>query len=177
MLLALSQMSKIELKKYLKELSKEQLEEQLLDLYGRFKPVKVYYNFVFNPKEDKLLEESKFKISKEYFPTSGRRPKARRSVAQKQIKHYLQLGVEPSITADLMLYNIEVAQTYCADKTIKQASFYASMLKSFREAVKHVEQHGLLQEFGPRIGRIVETAKTQDWINAWAFEQEVTTVR
>ena len=55
-------MSKRNLKKYLKDLKKAQLEAQILDLYERFKEVKVYYDFAFNPKEEKLLEESKFKI-------------------------------------------------------------------------------------------------------------------
>ena len=44
-------MSKRDLKKYLSELNKEQLEEQIIELYEKFSPVKVYYNFVFNPKE------------------------------------------------------------------------------------------------------------------------------
>ena len=39
-------MSKRELKKYIAELDKEQLGEQLLDLYGRFKEVKSYYDFL-----------------------------------------------------------------------------------------------------------------------------------
>ncbi len=51
-------MSKRDLKKYLAELSKEQLEEQIIELYEKFIPVKTYYDFVFNPKEDKLLHES-----------------------------------------------------------------------------------------------------------------------
>ena len=45
-------MSKRDLKKYLSELNKEQLEEQIIELYEKFSPVKVYYNFVFNPKEE-----------------------------------------------------------------------------------------------------------------------------
>ena len=49
-------MSKRALKAYLGELTKKQLQEQVLDLYTRFKPVKTYYNFVFNPKEEKYLE-------------------------------------------------------------------------------------------------------------------------
>ena len=61
-------MSKRDLKKYLGELTKEQLEEQLIELYEKFAPVKTYYDFVFNPKEDKLLQEAKVKISQEYFP-------------------------------------------------------------------------------------------------------------
>ena len=39
-------MSKRALKSYLDELTKKQLQEQVLDLYTRFKPVKTYYNFV-----------------------------------------------------------------------------------------------------------------------------------
>ena len=58
-------MSKRNLKKYLTELNKEQLEEQLIELYDKFGDVKVYYDFVFNPNEDKLVREAKFKISNE----------------------------------------------------------------------------------------------------------------
>ena len=68
-------MSKRDLKKYLNELNKEQLEEQILELYEKFTPVKVYYNFVFNPKEETLLQECKLKISHEYFPLQNQRQK------------------------------------------------------------------------------------------------------
>ena len=61
-------MSKRDLKKYLSELNKSQLEEQLIELYDKFKDVKVYYNFVFNPNEHNLVKEDKLKISNEYFP-------------------------------------------------------------------------------------------------------------
>ena len=61
-------MSKRELRKYLKELTKEQLEEQIINLYDKFPAVKTYYDFVFNPNERKLLQEFKLKVSNEYFP-------------------------------------------------------------------------------------------------------------
>ncbi len=132
-------MSKRDLKKYLTELNKEQLEEQILELYEKFSPVKVYYNFVFNPKEETLLQESKLKISHEYYPIkkSGRRskPKMRRSVAQKYIKHFILLGVDPFIIADIMLYNIEIAQTFSSEHPVKQELFYKSMFNSFDQAV------------------------------------------
>ncbi|MEY4462783.1 MAG: hypothetical protein RLY98_1324, partial [Bacteroidota bacterium] len=80
-------MSKRDLKKYLAELNKEQLEAQIVELYEKFVPVKTFYDFVFNPKEEIILKEAKLKISNEYFPIKklGRRskPKMRRSVAQK----------------------------------------------------------------------------------------------
>ena len=103
-------MSKRDLKKYLTELSKEQLEEQIIELYEKFSPVKVYYDFVFNPNERNLIKDAKLKISNEYFPIRGKKPKMRRSVAQKFIKHFISLGVDSFIIVDVMLYNIEIAQ-------------------------------------------------------------------
>lgn len=169
-------MSKRDLKKYLAELNKEQLEEQIIELYEKFSPVKVYYDFVFNPKEDKLLQESRTKISHEYFPVKKPgakwRPKAkmRRSVAQKIIKHFIVLGVDSFVIADVMLYNIEIAQTYSAENFIKQELFYKSMLNSFEQAVNFVISKGILGEFKARIIAIQQETIQQKWKNKYDFE-------
>jgi hypothetical protein len=36
-------------------------------VFMKFNPVKVYYNFVFNPNEN-ALQDFKIKVSHEYFP-------------------------------------------------------------------------------------------------------------
>jgi hypothetical protein len=168
-------MSKRDLKKYLAELNKEQLAEQILELYDKFSPVKVYYDFIFNPKEDKLLQESKVKISHEYFPIKkpGARwkPKAkmRRSVAQKIIKHFIMLGVDPFVIADVMLYNIEIAQTFSSSNFIKQELFYKSILNSFEQAVNFLISNGILNEFKDRVKAIQEQTIQQKWKNKYDF--------
>jgi hypothetical protein len=168
-------MSKRDLKKYLTELNKEQLEEQIIELYEKFIPVKVYYNFVFNPKEDSLLQDSKLKISNEYFPVKklGRRskPKMRRSVAQKLIKHFIVLGVDPFVIADVMLYNIEIAQTYSSENPIKQELFYKSMFNSYEQAVEFIISNGIYGEFKTRISAIHQETLVQKWINEFDFER------
>ncbi|RKS94130.1 hypothetical protein BC952_1999 [Flavobacterium limicola] len=166
-------MSKRDLKKYLAELNKEQLEEQIIELYEKFSPVKVYYNFVFNPKEETLLQECKLKISNEYYPfkKAGRRskPKMRRSVAQKYIKHFLVLGVDPFVIADVMLYNIEIAQTFSSEHDIKQDLFFKSMLNSFEQAVIFLISNGILNDFKPRIIAIHDETIVQKWYNEPEF--------
>lgn len=168
-------MSKRDLKKYVSELNKEQLEEQIIDLYEKFQPVKVYYNFVFNPKEESLLQDSKLKISNEYFPIKklGRRskPKMRRSVAQKLIKHFVVLGVDPFVIADVMLYNIEIAQAYSSENPIKQELFFKSMFNSFEQAVEFIISNGIYAEFKTRIGSIFQETVEQKWINLYEFER------
>ncbi len=162
-------MSKRDLKKYLSELDKTQLEEQVIELYDKFKDVKVYYDFVFNPKENNLIKEAKLKISNEYFPIRGKRPKMRRSTAQKFIKHFISLGVDSFIIADVMLYNIEIAQSYAVKKHIKYDSFYKSMLNSFEQATSFIIEKGILYEFKSRVVAIQQETENQNWSNKYEF--------
>lgn len=155
-------MSKRALKKYLLELKKKQLEEQIFDLYDKFPLVKEYYDFIFNPKEDKMVQEAKTKISNEYFPLKRKRPKARRSIAQKYIKHFIQLGVEPHLIADVMLYNLEIAQSFSLDRNVPDA-FFKSMLNSFKEMIQFISLNSLLPNFKERIIKTYETTQDRNW--------------
>lgn len=160
-------MSKRALRTYLSKLPKMALEEQLLELYDKFPDVKTYYDFAFNPKEDKMMQEAKSKISNEYFPLKRRRPKARRSVAQNYLKHFIKLGVDPHLIADVMCFNIEIAQTFSMEKNVPDA-FYKSMLNSFTEVIRFTTVQGILPEFKDRILKIYTETQKQQWL----FEDE-----
>lgn len=162
-------MSKRDLQKYLKGLTKKQLNEQILDLYERFKDVKVYYDFAFNPQEEKLIDDFKTRVGKEYFPQGKRKPKMRRSVAQKLIKHFITIELEPSLLLDAMLFNIETAQAFTYHRTINQDSFYKSMLNSFGQAVNHAKYHGLFTDSENRFIRIIQNTEDQKWVNYYEF--------
>ncbi len=155
-------MSKKALKKYLGELDKQALEEQILDLYERFPKVKSFYDFAFNPKEDKLMADARARISREYFPLKRKRPRARRSVAQKLISNFRTLGMDPVLLADLMLFNLETAQKFSLKRRVNDA-FYKSMLRSFSEVVRHVAAHGLQGEFGERLNAVYRHTQDQEW--------------
>lgn len=164
-------MSKRALTKYLQSLPKEELENQVLDLYTRFKPVKDYYNFVFNPKEDKLVEEAKAKIANEYFPLKRKKARTRRSVAQKYIKQFMLLEMDPALIVDVMLFNIEIAQRFNETKRINQEAFYKSMYNSFEQVVQFAEANGLKAVYQNRIGQVVEAAWDQEWFNAEGLDR------
>jgi hypothetical protein len=164
-------MSKRDLKKYLETLEAGQIAEQVLELYDKFGDVKTYYDFVFNPKEDKLIGEAKAKISNEYFPVKSRRAKLRRSTAQKYIKHFLTLGVEANALADLMLFNIETAQKYSAKREMRYSSFYKSMVNSFEQAVNFIIANGILPDYKKRLTAIEGEAVRQRWENHPEFSR------
>jgi len=163
-------MSKRDLKKYLSNLNKVQLEEQIMELYDKFKEVKIYYDFAFNPNETKLIREAKIKVTNEYYPIKGKRAKMRRSVAQKFIKHFVSLGMDAYLIADFMLYTIEIAQTYSSEKEIKQEAFYKSMLTSFQQAIHFMNEKGILSEYKSRVEDIYENTVSQKWFNTYEFQ-------
>lgn len=173
MIAAAIDMSKRDLKKYLGTLKKKELELQIIDLYERFKEVKVFYDFAFNPQENKLVDQAKAKVANEYFPVKRRKARARRSVAQKYIKHFMDLGVNPMVIADLMWFNIEIAQTYNKHRQLKQPAFYKSMAKSFDEAVKYTMVHGLIHDYKDRLLEVYKQAQFQHWPSLYCMERSL----
>ena len=166
-------MSKRDLNKYLQSLDKEQIAEQFLELYTKFPEVKVYYDFIFKPNENKLLQEAKIKISAEYYPIKSKKAKLRRSTAQKIIKHFVLLGVEPHITAEIMLYNITTAQKYTAKKEMRSESFYKSVLNSFEQCITFCIANGILAHFKEEILSVAGEAGKQKWPNKVQFDYTI----
>ena len=166
-------MSKRDLQKYLQSLNQEQIAEQFLELYSKFPEVKTYYDFIFRPNEDKLLQNAKIKISAEYFPLKTKKAKLRRSTAQKIIKHFLLLGVEPHFTAEIMLYTIVTAQKYSAKKEMRYDSFFKSILNSLEQCITFCISNGILPHFKSEIIAIVGEAHKQKWPNKSQFDTAI----
>jgi hypothetical protein len=75
---------------------------------------------VFNPQEEKLLQECKLKFQVNIFQYK-RLPNVKAKDASFRLRFYY---FRPFIIADVMLYNIEIAQAFSAENTIKQELFY-----------------------------------------------------
>jgi len=116
-----------------------------------------------------LVNDAKTKISNEYFPIKRKRPKLRRSIAQKFIKHFMILGVDDFIIADLMFYAIEVAQKYSSKRNVVYESFFKSLLTAFDQAVKFIIEKGIHAEFESRVNAIKHEVIRQDWSNKFEF--------
>jgi hypothetical protein len=102
------------------------------------------------------------KISSEYFPIqTGAKRKSQRCVVPPR-STLNTLVCRPFIIADVMLYNIEIAQAFSAENTIKQ-EFYKSMLNSFEQAIVYMIGNGILNEFKIRIDAIHQETIVQNW--------------
>jgi hypothetical protein len=109
-------MSKPTLKKELLKLTKEQLVEQILDLYDTNKAVKEFYDFYLDPHNEKELVEKYKKMTRQEFNVEKpERGSTKFSVAQKAISDFKGLQPSPEALADVILYLPESAceLTYC----------------------------------------------------------------
>ena len=97
-------MSKTELKKHLQSLTKEQVIEQVLELYGNCKPAKEYFGYLLNPDEKGQFKKFKAIIINEFYPKGNRfNPSLRFSVAKKAIADFRSLKPSHELLADLLV--------------------------------------------------------------------------
>jgi|SRR5690606_18300201 len=141
-------MSKPALKKELLKLSKEQLIEQILDLYGKNKSIKTFYDFYLNPQNEKeLLKKCKRVIRKEFNVERPERSGLKFSVAKRAITELKNLQVSPETIADAMLYLAESACEFTSEWGDMDESFYNAAWNNFGAALKFMDKQGLLDDF------------------------------
>lgn len=155
-------MPKPNLKKELQKLTKEQLIEQVMELYKKYKPVKEYYDFYLNPNEKEPLEKYKEIIANEFYPKRGE-PKMRFSVAKKAIADFKALGPSPLLLADLLLLLPEVATEFTRDFGDMWEQYYISAANNFDVALKFISSQELFPQFKERIKKCVEIASECGW--------------
>ncbi|GAB1415954.1 hypothetical protein MASR2M117_13600 [Paludibacter sp.] len=152
-------MSKPALKKELQKLSKEQLVEQILDLYDKNKAVKEFYNFYLNPRrEQDLAEKYKKIIQKEFGVINPERAGLKYSVAKRAISDFKGLSPSPEALADVMLTLPEAACEFTYDYGDMTESFYNGVVNNYIAALQYISTNGLLEKFKLRAKQCVRWA-------------------
>jgi hypothetical protein len=163
-------MSKSKLKKELQRLTKEQLIEQILDLYDKNKAVKEFYNFYLNPRNEKeLAEKYKKQIRKEFNVENPMRSTEKFSVAKRAIADFKGLQPSPEALADVMLYLPESACELTFSYGDYSEQFYNSAVNNYAAALEFINKNNLLDEFKIRAEQCVKWAS----VCGYGFADEI----
>ena len=152
-----------ELKRNLKESSKEQLIKDIVDLYKKNEFVKDYYCSKYSEDGDiSLLIKHKDIIEHEFFPVNGLGD-AKLSVAKKAISEYKKVNANPEHIAELMIFYVEngVRYTDCYGDINEQ--FYISMETMFDKALNTITVNKLEKKFIERCKKIVSETQHMGW--------------
>lgn len=141
-------MSKSELKKHLQSLTKEQIIEQVLEVYSNCKPAKEYLEYFLNPDEKEQFQKYKAIIIKEFYP-EGKYfdPSLRFSVARKAISDFRSLKPSPELLADLMVTLPEIACKFTSEYGDMSEQYYTSAANNYEQALKFLQKNNLLENF------------------------------
>jgi hypothetical protein len=156
-------LGRAELKRFLQQLSKEQLINQVLELSRSFPQVQDFYQSKVRPADDAAVRK-KYKevIDHEFFPTRGF-GKMRLSVARKAVTDYKKVAASEDAVADLMLHYVEVGVRFTNEFGDIHEPFYLSMERMYASALSQIAKHSLEEQFQPRCARIVEKTKGMGW--------------
>jgi hypothetical protein len=158
-------MSKITLtalKQYLRSRSRDEVIEDIVDLFTRLDAVKDYYALRLNGPSEDLIASYKARIRHEFFPARGYGA-ARLSVARKSITGYKKLAPPAASLADLMLFYVEMGVRYTDTYGDINESFYSSMETMYERAVELLTASHLQDEFEERCRRIVADTRHIGW--------------
>lgn len=150
-------MSKTTLKKTLRDLTRDQIIDVVLELYDARRDAREYLEYFVNPDEAGMADKARALIAKEFFPQRGR-AKGRSSVCKRAIKDYTLLHPSPRHIADVRLYLVECVVTYAVSKRWWITETQEKLLHSaLIEALDYCFSQDLYDEMHSRITAIIHT--------------------
>lgn len=152
-------MSKVKLKKHLLSLTKEQVVDIMLELYGASKEASTWLEFYLEPNSDAELEEYKKAIRSQFYGRNDYPKDPSFRECNKLVTAFKKLVPDPHAIADLMLYYVEQRCRLTAQFGDYEAPFYTALENNFNKAVKFMAQNGLFPEFAPRMKKIIESVE------------------
>jgi hypothetical protein len=148
--------TRTELKRFLNDLPKDRLVNQVVDLWATLPQVQDYYEAKVRPGNDEHVRQ-KYRaiVEREFYPARGL-PKMKLSVARKAVMDYKKIAASAEGAADLMIYYVETGVRFTNDYGDIGEAFYSSMAGMYASALEWIAKHDLKPQFEQRCAAIVQ---------------------
>lgn len=151
------------LKHHLKSVSKEDLVDDIAELYKKIAGVKDFYQLkLSSPEETQVISKYKQTIENQFFPKRGY-GKAKLSVAKKAISDYKKVSISPLGMIDLMLFYVEQGVKFTNAYGDINEGFYNSMEGMYEKTIELILKYEQESIFEDRCEKIVDDASGIGW--------------
>jgi len=142
----MAKIRKTELKKFLSQLSKEELETEIMNLFEKYSQIQEHYTQDLGSDEDRnrLLNDYKEKIRK-LFGSFRKLPVI--SQMRKVIGEYKKISIFPYELAQLMFYRIELSLELYEEMGFLPSAFHNSTLTAYEEVCELIKNNLLFAQF------------------------------
>lgn len=150
-------LTKKALLKHLDKSDKEDVIREVVMLFDKFKNVKEFYQSELSDEANPALDKYKKKIKEAYAKPN---PKERTTNANlnRLLKEFKKISIYDRELADLMLYRVECGMAAIKKNNKRSPTFYNCLLSTFADTIKLVVADNSMNEFKPRIDKIVKNA-------------------
>lgn len=152
-------MAKGRLREGLMGLSKEQVVEIVLDLYGASEEAKAWFEFRLEPDSSAELERYKKAIQGQFYRRNGAPKNPSFKECNALIATFKKLVPDLYAIADLMLYYVEQGCSLTAEFGDYEVPFYTALDNNFHKAIKFIYENGLREEFRPRMKKMIKSVE------------------
>lgn len=151
------------LKKYLKGLSKEDLEKEIMILVKNYPVIQEYYYSKLDPESDEVLEKYKKIILKEF--SISRKEILHYPVIKKALKDFAISSHNVEQTAELMLFTVDCAVEFTHIYGDINQKFYHTIATIYEQALNFIVENDLEEKF---VGKCMDLVDSSQDI-AWGF--------
>lgn len=149
---------------YLKNLTKEELIDEIKQLSKRFKQVDEYYKVRLEPhKTEDASVAYRQRVEREFFTRSGNPGPLRLGVARKAVLDFAKVQANITHQIDLELFYVEQGVKFTNTFGDIDEGFYMSVESMFERALKNIRKHHLEELFIERAGRIKKNTREIGW--------------
>ena len=154
----MSKLTKKALLKHLNKSDKEDIINEVVTLFDKFKNVKEFYQSELSDEANPALEKYKRKITEAYLKPN---PKERTTNANinKLLKEFKKISIYDRELVDLMLHRVECGVEAFNRNSKRTETFYNCILNTFKDAVKLISSEGMMDDFKTRINKIAENSE------------------
>ena len=156
--------SKKELRRYLLELTREELVKEVEKLYKKFQPVQQFYSLELGNDSTTLLSQYKKRLEKIFYP-KGNYLNPSMSEANKVIKEFSKISVHMVDTIDLLLYRAELSIKLFEDWGLEFTSVVNSFVSGYDTIISLIRKNNLEEYFRDRCENIEGYALNYGLIN------------
>jgi len=152
-----------DLKNFIKELSKQELENELVDLVKKYSNVNEYYNFKANKNTDELFNKYKKEIESQFFTKDGIPGEPSTREIKNLISEYKKIDNDVRRVIELKILYVNSAIDYMNMYGDLWESFYTQTENAFDSILKDIAKNDLYDEYFEKITTIYKKSRGHGW--------------
>ncbi|MBW4084080.1 DUF6155 family protein [Paenibacillus sp. S150] len=149
------------IKKHLNNLTREELEAEILNLAKKHPIIHEYYYSVLFPEQEEVLDKYKKIIEKEFGHHKGEI--LRYPIMKQAIKDFSNISNNKEHIAEIMVFTVECGVDFTLSYGDIDERFYRTITSIYEQALKYIVDNQLEDKFVDRCNELMQSSQEIGW--------------